>query len=122
MWKLRKKFTFEASHRLPHHDGKCRRLHGHSWVGWVTVRAEELQRQGSKAGMVVDYGDIKAAVGPLVEDYLDHHHLNETLGLENPTSEEIARWVFDRLKPGLPGLATVVIEETCTSSCTYGAR
>ena len=119
LFRLKKQFRFEASHQLPKHDGKCQRLHGHSWKGWVTVEDTELCTQGPKAGMLVDYGDISAVLKPIVEDYLDHHHLNETLGLENPTSEEIARWLYNRLKPILPGLSSVIIEETCSSACEY---
>lgn len=118
-WTLRKKFTFEASHQLPHHDGKCRRLHGHSWVGWIECSGGALITEGSKRSMLVDYYDLGQFVKPLVEDSLDHHHLNSSLGLENPTSEEIARWVFAALKPKLPPLVAVTIEETCTSTCTY---
>ena len=119
MWQLSKKFTFEASHQLPNHDGKCRRLHGHSWTGWVNVQGDTLAEQGAKGGMVMDYSDLKAAVQPIVEEMLDHHHLNNTLPLINPTSEAIAQWMYLKLKPLLPGLASVTIEETCTSKCRY---
>jgi len=116
---IKKRFTFEAAHYLPHHDGKCQRLHGHSWVGWVEVRGSKLQSSGPQTGMLLDFGDISTAVKPLVDDYLDHYCLNETLNIESPTSEEIARWVFDRLEcRGLP-VAAVTIRETCTSECTY---
>lgn len=119
-WLLYKEFRFEAAHRLPHHDGKCQRLHGHSWVGRVYVTGQELQTQGAKQGMVMDYGEMKKYLQPLLEDYLDHHYLNETTGLESPTSEAIARWVFDRLDAaGLEGLHSVEIRETCTSSARY---
>lgn len=118
-WKLEKKFTFEAAHILPHHDGKCGRLHGHSWGGSVLVTSDKLQAFGPKQGMVIDYGEIKAVLSPIIEMYLDHHFLNDSLGLENPTSEEIARWLFKRLQPMLPGLSAVIIEETCTSACIY---
>lgn len=118
-WRLSKKFTFEASHQLPHHDGKCRRLHGHSWVGWAVCTGETLAGAGPKQGMLVDYGTIGALIKPLVEQYLDHHHLNESLGLESPTSEVIAAWVYDELKPSLSSLSSVVIEETCTSRCEF---
>lgn len=119
MWKLTKRFTFEAAHRLPNHDGKCRRLHGHSWAAIVELGGSALHDTGPKQGMVVDYSDIKGAVGPLVEEYLDHHYLNETLEMENPTSEQIARWLFGKIKIRVPGLLSVTIEETCTCSCTY---
>ena len=119
MWSVSKKFTFEASHQLPNHDGKCKRLHGHSWVGWAYCASSQIQTNGAKQGMVVDYGDIKKVLTPLVEAYLDHWHLNETTGLVNPTSEELARWIFNQVKPSLPALVAIEIQETCTSSCIY---
>lgn len=119
MFRLEKKFRFEASHQLPKHDGKCSRLHGHSWIGTLVCEDYELVTQGSKAGMLVDFGDLSAAIKPLLDQYLDHWHLNETTGLANPTSEELARWIFNRLKPDLPWLVAVRIEETCTSSAEY---
>lgn len=122
MYTLRKQFKFEASHQLPNHDGKCRRLHGHSWVGYLIVEGEELHTDlgnGPKAGMLIDYGDIAKVIQPLVDLYLDHHHLNETTGLVNPTSEHLARWIYDRIIHQLPQLVAVEIQETCTSSCVY---
>lgn len=118
-WRLSKKFTFEASHQLPLHDGKCKRLHGHSWVGHAVCEGFKLQEVGPKSGMLVDYGDIGALVKALCSSFLDHYHLNDSLCLPNPTSEEIARWVYFALKPKLPSLVAVVIEETCTSRCEY---
>ena len=119
-WVLGKEFRFEAAHELPHHDGKCARLHGHSWRGVVYVRGTALNENGSKAGMVIDYGDIKKYLQPLLDDYLDHHFLNKTTGLENPTSEELSRWIYEQLEErGLPGLIAVRIDETCTSTCVY---
>ncbi len=118
-WFLTKRFVFEASHRLPKHDGKCARLHGHSWVLWVRVGGAELRETGAKQGMVIDYSDLKAAVQPLVDDFLDHWHLNDSLKMESPTSERVAHWVFHQLQPKLPGLVSVGIEETCTAHCEY---
>lgn len=121
MFRLMKTFRFEAAHHLPQHDGKCRRVHGHSWVGKIVVESPgcNLRCDGPKAGMVIDYGDISAVIKPVVEQYLDHWNLNETTGLANPTSEELARWIYDKVKPALSMLAAVIIEETCTSSCEY---
>lgn len=121
MFTLRKKFTFEAAHFLPHHDGKCQRMHGHSFVGWIEVSGESLATEGPKAGMVVDFADLSAATKPMLDDCLDHRCLNETLGLESPTSEAIARWVFERLAADGVRVDAVTIEETCTSVCTYRA-
>jgi 6-pyruvoyltetrahydropterin/6-carboxytetrahydropterin synthase len=119
LFTLTKKFTFEAAHDLPRHDGKCRRLHGHSWVMVVAVAGDRLRETGPKSGMLMDYGDMSLVVKPLVEAKLDHHYLNDTTSLDNPTSEELARWIYEQLKPLLPLLLWVEIQETCTSSCRY---
>jgi 6-pyruvoyltetrahydropterin/6-carboxytetrahydropterin synthase len=119
VWIISKQFTFEAAHRLPHHDGKCQRLHGHSWVGIAYLQSDRLRETGSNQGMVQDFGDVKTILTPLVNEYLDHHYLNETTGLENPTCEELARWIYDKLKPQLPMLSGIEVKETCTSSCLY---
>ncbi len=116
---LTKEFRFEASHRLPHvpPGHKCGRLHGHSFIFEVAVEGEV----DPKSGWLVDYGEIKKAAAPLV-DRLDHWHLNEIEGLENPTSEILAKWIFDRLKPELPLLASITVHETCTTKCVYRGR
>jgi 6-pyruvoyltetrahydropterin/6-carboxytetrahydropterin synthase len=119
VWTLSKTFRFEAAHHLPAHDGKCRRVHGHSWVGVIEVQGDTLHTSGPKAGMVVDFYDLNAAVEPIVEAYLDHHDLNIMTDLENPTSEAIARWLFNRLVVTVPQLSAVTIRETCTSECRY---
>jgi len=113
---IEKTFRIEAAHRLPRlpAEHKCSRLHGHSFR--VTVRvAGEVD---PTLGWVVDYAEIKAAFAPLF-DALDHRYLNEVPGLENPTSEVLAVWVWERLAPRLPGLAAVEIAETCTTRCVY---
>ena len=69
--------------------------------------------------MIMDYADIKKYLKPLIDDYLDHYHLNETTGLINPTSEAIAKWIYERLEHKIPGLVAVRIDETCTSQCIY---
>lgn len=113
---LFKQFTFESAHRLPHvpPGHKCGRLHGHSFSVTVHVRGPV----DPESGWVMDFGDIKKAFQPLL-DRLDHYCLNEIEGLENPTSEVLARWIWRRLKPRLPLLSDVVIRETCTSGCVY---
>ncbi|MEA5533884.1 6-carboxytetrahydropterin synthase QueD [Crocosphaera sp. XPORK-15E] len=119
-WTIYKEFRFEAAHQLPYHDGKCRRLHGHSWVGRVYVSSDRLISEGPKQGMVMDFGDIKLYLEPLLENFLDHYYLNETTGLESPTSEAIAQWIFEKLETaGLSGLQGVEIRETCTSGARY---
>ena len=111
-----KEFTFEAAHRLPNvPDGhKCARLHGHSYRVMVNVTGPV----GDQSGWVMDFGDLKAAFHPLAQQ-LDHYYLNEIPGLENPTSENLARWIWDRLKPSLTDLSAITVRETCTSGCTF---
>jgi 6-pyruvoyltetrahydropterin/6-carboxytetrahydropterin synthase len=118
-WTLTKQYRFEAAHHLPAHDGKCRRIHGHSWVLVVQLKSGVLYDEGPKQGMVCDYGDMSAVIEPWVDEYLDHRDLNETTGLLNPTSEEIARWAFHQLDARLPGLEAITVWETCTSECRY---
>jgi len=111
-----KEFTFEAAHRLPNVpvDHKCARLHGHSFRARVTVEGAI----GSASGWVVDFADIAEACEPLRAE-LDHQYLNEIDGLENPTSEVIARWIWDRLAPHLRGLTAVTVQETCNAGVEY---
>jgi 6-pyruvoyltetrahydropterin/6-carboxytetrahydropterin synthase len=111
-----KEFHFEAAHRLPHvPDGhKCARLHGHSFQ----VRIELAGEVGENSGWVMDFAELKQHFAPLY-DQLDHNYLNDVPGLENPTSENIARWIWQRLSSKLPLLSAVEIRETCTSGCIY---
>ncbi len=113
---LRKTFQFEAAHRLPRlpRTHKCHRLHGHSFQVEVVVAGECDPR----LGWLVDYAQIAAAFKPLWEK-LDHRYLNEIPGLENPTSENLAAWIWKRLKPRLPQLSEIVVAETCTARCVY---
>lgn len=119
MYMLWKTFRFEASHLLPFHDGKCARLHGHSWRGIVRVVGKNLYTGGPKRGMLVDYVDIKTALDPLIEGYLDHYHLNDSLKMESPTCENIAKWVYEKLSAKIPELREVEIRETCTTGCIF---
>ena len=111
-----KEFIFEAAHRLPNlpPDHKCSRLHGHSFRVRIYVEGPV----GVNSGWVQDFADIKTAFKPLY-DRLDHYYLNDIEGLENPTSEILAVWIWDRLKPLLPLLSRVETFETCTSGCVY---
>jgi 6-pyruvoyltetrahydropterin/6-carboxytetrahydropterin synthase len=111
-----KTFSIEAAHRLPNvPDGhQCARLHGHSFRVDLVVSGEP----DPHTGWIIDFAEIKAAFGPLYAQ-LDHHYLNEVEGLENPTSERLATWIWERLKPDLPLLSEVVVHETCTSGCRY---
>ena len=115
---LYKDFTFEAAHRLPHvpEGHKCARLHGHSFRVRVTV-AGPLD---PALGWVMDFAELKRAWKPLHE-VLDHNYLNDVSGLENPTSEVLAIWIWERLVGTLP-LAAIEVRETCTSGCVYRGR
>ena len=117
--RLTKTFHFEAAHDLPTFplDHKCRRLHGHSFRFDVTVEGEVDPAKG----YLIDYGDIKAAADPIVKR-LDHYYLNDIEGLKNPTSENLAKWIWDQLKPSLPLLSSIIVHETCTSACEYRGR
>ncbi len=114
-----KAFTFEAAHRLPNlpESHKCSRLHGHSFRVEVHVGGPV----DDVTGWVMDFADVKAAYKPVWE-MLDHHYLNDIEGLENPTSENLARWVWARLKPVLPQLTKLVVHETCTAGCVYSGE
>lgn len=123
IWVIYKEFRFEAAHKLPHYQGKCKRLHGHSWLGRVYIQSRELINTGPEQGMVMDFARVKEYLEPLLENYLDHHYLNATTGLENPTSEALAAWIFHKLAAmNLPGLYGVEIRETCTSGAYYSAN
>lgn len=111
-----KKFTIEAAHRLPNlpEQHKCRRLHGHSFGIEIHVSGPLTPKEG----WIMDFADLTRAFQPLY-DQLDHHYLNDIPGLENPTSEILAHWIWERLKPVLPLLSKVVVRETCTAGCIY---
>ena len=111
-----KEFHFEAAHRLPNvpEGHKCARLHGHSFQVRLSVEGDAPE----PSGWVMDFGDIKSAFKPIY-DQLDHYYLNDIEGLENPTSENLARWIWNRLQPELPGLAKIIVQETCNAGCIY---
>lgn len=114
-----KEFTFEAAHRLPMvpEGHKCGRLHGHSYRITIHVQGPI----DPKAGWVMDFADVKMAFKPLLAQ-LDHYYLNDIDGLDNPTSEVLARWIWRRLKLELPTLSRVLVHETCTSGCLYAGE
>ena len=111
-----KKFTVEAAHRLPNlpEQHKCRRLHGHSFGIEIHVSGPLTPKEG----WIIDFADLTRAFQPIY-DQLDHHYLNDIPGLENPTSEILAQWIWKHLKPVLPLLSKVVVRETCTAGCIY---
>ena len=116
---LFKDFTFEAAHHLPHVPAghKCGRLHGHSFM----VRLEITGEVDPHTGWIMDFAELKAAFKPTY-DRLDHYYLNDIPGLENPTSEVLAKWIWDQMKPLVPLLSAVMLKETCTAGCVYRRR
>jgi len=114
--RLVRAFSFEAAHLLPNvpEGHKCRRLHGHSFRVELVCEGEI----DPHTGWLLDFAEIKEAFEPL-RNCLDHHYLNEIEGLENPTAENIARWIWQRLRPALPHLTQVNLAETCTARCEY---
>ncbi len=111
-----KEFSFEAAHRLPNvpPGHKCARLHGHTFYVRVHVQGEV----DPNTGWVMDFGEIKRHFEPIYQR-LDHYYLNDIEGLENPTSEVLARWIWQQLQPSLPQLCQIEVRETCTSGCIY---
>lgn len=113
---ITKEFEFEAAHRLPGVPSghQCGRMHGHTYRVAVHLRGEVDEA----TGWVTDFADISRVAKPLLAE-LDHHCLNDVAGLENPTSENLARWFAERLKGALPGLTAIRVAETRTTSCLY---
>jgi 6-pyruvoyltetrahydropterin/6-carboxytetrahydropterin synthase len=111
-----KEFTFEAAHKLPNvpEGHKCARLHGHSF----SVRIYVSDEVDPHMGWVMDFSELKRVFKPIYSQ-LDHYYLNDIPGLENPTSENLSRWIWQQLKPTLPILSKIEIKETCTSGCVY---
>lgn len=115
-FELRRTYRFEAAHWLPRvpEGHRCRSIHGHSYELEIELGGE----LDPELGWVLDYAAIDAVVAPLV-DLLDHVCLNEVEGLENPTSELLARWVHERVSGDLRGLQAVTVRETPTSAAVY---
>lgn len=119
---LTKEFTFDSAHRLPCvPDGhKCNNLHGHTWKFLVGVSGE----LNTQRGWILDFGDLKRIVDPVLQQ-LDHHYLNDVPGLENPTSELMAYWLWDQIESkitaatdGKVHVAEITVFETPTSYAT----
>jgi 6-pyruvoyltetrahydropterin/6-carboxytetrahydropterin synthase len=114
--RLTHEFQLESAHSLPFvaETHKCRRVHGHTFGIEVHVEGEV----DSASGWLVDYASLAAAFAPLSEE-LDHRLLNQVKGLENPTSEKLAAWIWARLKPKLPLLVEIVVRESPLTRCAY---
>jgi len=111
-----KQFTFDSAHFLPNvpEGHKCREMHGHTYL--LTLYAEGPVK--NPEGWVMDFGDIKNIMRPII-DILDHHLLNDIPGLENPTAELLAIWLWNKVKPWMPMLKRIELKETPTSGVSY---
>ncbi len=119
MFLLQKEFRFEAGHQLDHHDGRCKNPHGHSYVLIVSIKSMDLIKCGPKTNMVTDFSDISSVVKPMIQLYLDHHWLNDTLKTDSPTAEYIAKWIYDFLSGKITNLYSITLSETETSKVVY---
>ena len=119
MFEVEKVFSFEAGHVLQHHDGACSQPHGHSYKVKIAIRKNHLENAGPQQGMVIDFHRIRDVVKPMIDEYFDHHWLNDTLHTESPTAEAIAKWIFNYLDSRLEGLCRVSVYETETSCASY---
>ncbi len=109
-------FNLESARRLPNLPAArpCARVHGHSFQVEVHLSGP----LDETFGWVMDFAEVEAAWAP-VKAALDHRYLNDVPGLDNPTSERLAIWIWGKLKPALPGLTKIVIRETARSGCIY---
>lgn len=117
-FELKQHFQIESARFLPHlpKEHPCSRMHGHSFKIILTLVGDV----DPKIGWVIDYNDIQAAMKPFLEK-IDHRVLNEVEGLENPTSELLAVWIYERARKVLPQLTRVTIAETPLTECSYPA-
>jgi 6-pyruvoyltetrahydropterin/6-carboxytetrahydropterin synthase len=111
-----KTFSIEAARSLPNlaEGHPCKNVHGHSFKITITVSGEINEH----TGFVMDFGDIDVAFKPIHEQ-IDHTYLNKIDGLENPSSENLCKWIWEQLHPSLPGLSQIEIKETDSTGCIY---
>lgn len=117
-FELKQQFRIESARYLPElpEGHPCRRTHGHSFL----ISLKLVGPLDAKIGWVRDYHQIEQSMKPLLSQ-LDHRVLNEVPGLENPTSELLAKWIFDQARKMIPELIQVSISETPTTECSYPA-
>ena len=113
---VRRSFDFEAAHKLPHHPGKCRELHGHSYRLVVSVD----RPVDPDSGLAIDFADLKQIVRTQVVDVLDHKYVNDLI--DNPTAEVMAVWIWQRLENELTGMVEIELHETRNWSVVYRGR
>ena len=111
-----KKFSFDSAHYLPNvpDDHKCRRMHGHTFNIEIHIGGP-VNRE---IGWIMDFADIKTICDPVIKQ-LDHRVLNDIKGLNNPTSENLAKWIWEKVNPQLSGLKKIIVSETCSTGCVF---
>ncbi len=116
MLEVFKEYSFDSAHMLPNvpPNHKCARIHGHTFIVTIHVSGDLK----GDYGWVEDYADISAVVKPIIER-LDHQYLNDIKGLENPTSENLAQWIWAEVVGGLPGLSKIIVKENPAAGCIY---
>lgn len=119
MFEIEKEFSFEAGHRLEKHDGPCKDPHGHSYVIIISLKAPHLIEEGPKENMLFDFCDLKRIIKPMIDEYFEHKWLNDTLQTRSPSSEFIARWIFEYLAEKIPHLSSVTCCETSATKARY---
>lgn len=119
MYEIKVKASFSSAHNLNNYHGKCENLHGHNWNIEVVFNYTKLD----KDGLAVDFREAKALLKGVTEK-LDHAYLNELPALKkiNPTSENIARFIYDEIKKGHKNIYAVSVWENETSCATYKGR
>ena len=120
---ITRRVRFEAAHYLPDHPSKCSKMHGHSWQAWVTLEGE-VHESGVDEGLIVDMGDVGRYFAEHLEPHLDHEVLNDTLPVEYlpPTTENVARYLFDKFHSVFPEVISVKVHETENQTATFHAR
>jgi 6-pyruvoyltetrahydropterin/6-carboxytetrahydropterin synthase len=121
MYTVEKTYFFEAGHVLKNHNSKCATPHGHSYQLTVILEGPTLQVEGHETNMLIEFSRISQVVEPLIKEKLDHKWLNDSLGVDTPTTEYVAKWIYDQLKPKLSLLKKVILQETPYSKVSYTA-
>lgn len=117
---ITRRVRFEAAHFLPDHPSKCSRIHGHSWQAWVFLEGK-VHESGPDKGLIVDMGDVGRYFSEHLEEHLDHQLLNDTLPSDYlpPTTENVARYLYDRFKNVFPQVVSVQVRETENQEAIY---
>lgn len=116
MYELRVEDTFDAAHALQGYEGPCENLHGHTWKVQVFIQGDKL----NKIGLLEDFKTIKSSLKEVLAQF-DHKHLNELelFKKENPSSENLARIIYQQMKEKIAAVSKVTVFESATSCASY---